>query len=269
MAILVIGLFRNALKTKIMQLLIFKYEDDSHHLNDLTTVEIDGEVWFVAADVCALLGLDNPTKSIATLDEDEKLTYPLRRAGQLRTVNLINESGLYALIFKSKKESAKKFRKWVTKEVLPSIRKKGVYGIDRSATPNFVIRYNANWHKLDNGYFSVITELFVRLYMRFEKEGYQIPNKALDGKEIRPDASVGKCFANYLRISLPEQADNFKTYPHKFPNGLEVEARQYPIDLLPDFIRYVDNVWIPNNAEAYFKQRDIKALDYLPKLLRA
>lgn len=251
-----------------MQLMIFKYEDDTHNLADLTTIEINGEIWFVAADVCGLLGLDNPTKSIATLDDDEKLTYPLRRSGQTRVVNLINESGLYALIFKSKKESAKKFRKWVTKEVLPSIRKKGAYGIDRSETPNFVIRYNDNWHKLDNGYFSVITELFVRLYMRFEKAGYKIPNKAMDGKEIRPDVSVGKCFAAYLKVQLPHQAENFKTYTHTFPNGFEVEARQYPIELLPDFIRYVDNVWIPNNAEAYFKVRDVVALDYLPKLLK-
>ena len=252
-----------------MQLLIFKFEDDSNHLNDLTTVEIDGQVWFVANDVCQLLDIQNVTQAISALDDDEKLPYVLHRAGQKRSVNLINESGLYALIFRSKKESAKKFRKWITKEVIPSIRKKGSYGIDRLETPNFVIRYNENWARIEKGYFSVLSELFVRLYGKFEHAGYQIPNKALDGKEIRPDVSVGRCFANYLKTDFPEHSENYKTYKHKFPSGLEVEARQYPIELLPQFIKFVDDYWIPNNAEGYFKMRDLKALDYLPKLLRA
>jgi hypothetical protein len=235
----------------------------------LTTVEIDGEIWFAAADVCALLEIKNVSDAISTLDDDEKLVSVIPRAGQKRSVNMINESGLYALVFRSKKDSAKKFRKWVTKEVLPSIRKRGAYSIDRSETPNFIIRYNENWHKIDTGYFSVVSELYTRLYMRFEKEGYKIPNKAITGKEIRPDVSVGLCFAKYLKKNLPDQADNFKLYPHSFPSGAVVDARQYPIDLLPEFIRFVDNVWIPQNAEGYFKDRDIKALDYLPKLLKA
>jgi hypothetical protein len=251
-----------------MQLLIFKYEE-GNELSELTTVEINGEIWFVANDVCKLLGIANSRDAVSGLDDDEKLTSVIPTAGQNRSVNLINESGLYALIFKSKKESAKKFRKWVTKEVLPSIRKKGSYGIDRLATPNFVIRYNDNWKNVDRGHFSVISELFVRLYGRFEHEGYQIPSKAFDGKEIRPDVSVGKCFAAYLREKHPDVCDNYKTYKHRFPNGIEVEARQYPNAILPIFISFVDQVWIPQNAEGYFKTRDLKALDYLPKLLKA
>lgn len=68
-------------------------------------------------------------------------------SGQNRQVNLISESGLYALIFKSNKPSAKQFRKWVTKEVIPSIRKKGSYGINRLETPNFIVRFNDNWDR--------------------------------------------------------------------------------------------------------------------------
>ncbi len=252
-----------------MQLIIFKYEDDNHLHNDLTTVEIDNQIWFVASQVCNLLEIKNVSDAVSRLDDDEKLISAIPISGQQRSVLLINESGLYALVFKSKKESARKFRKWVTKEVIPAIRKSGSYGINRAEMPNFIIRYNENWHKLSNGYFSVITELFTRLYMRFEKEGYQIPNKAINGKEIRPDVSVGLCFAKYLRKHYPEHSDNFKLYPHKFPNGVEVEARQYPNELLPHFIKFVDDVWIPNNAEGYFKERDLKALDYLPKLLKA
>lgn len=252
-----------------MQLLIFKYQNENH-LDDLTTIEINGEVWFVAADVCGLLHIKNVSDAVSSLDDDEKLVSEIPRSGQLRKVNLINESGLYALIFKSQKETAKKFRKWITKEVIPSIRKSGSYGINRLETPNFVVRYNENWGKTDKGYFSVISELYVRLYAKFEHLGYRIPNKALDGKEMRPDNSVGRLFSDYLKKNYPAICDDYKMYEHYFPNiGLSFPCRQYKNEILHLFIKFVDDVWIPIYAEGYFKQRDLLALDYLPKLLKA
>lgn len=116
---------------------------------------------------------------------------------------------------------------------------------------------------------SVINELFVRLYGRFHHVGYEIPNKAFDGREIRPDVSVGKCFSAYLKLYHPELTGKHKPYKHKFPSGIELDARQYENSLLPIFIQYVDEEWIPNQAERYFKARDTKALDYLPKLLES
>lgn len=97
----------------------------------IRTAIIDGEPWFVAKDVCDVLGLENSRKAVADLEEDERITvtnsYGNPRAGNPLTFNAINESGLYALIFKSRKPEAKAFRKWVTSEVLPSIRKTGGY----------------------------------------------------------------------------------------------------------------------------------------------
>jgi hypothetical protein len=249
-----------------MQLAVFKYQEDNS-VNDFTAIEIDGQPWFVASEVCQLLDIQNSRQAIQSLDDDEKLMYTLHTSGQRRNVNLINESGLYALVFRSKKESAKKFRKWVTKEVIPSIRKTGSFGINRIETPNFVVRFNDNWDKVDRGHFSVISELFVRLYGRFEQVGYQIPNKSLTGTQIRPDTSVGKLFSTFLKTYHPEKADNYKKYEHHFPDGLVVEARQYPNEMLPIFITYIDEYWIPNCAPKYFGDRDKLALDYLPKLL--
>jgi len=249
-----------------MQLQIFKYAEEDQ-FDNLTTLEIDGEVWFVASEVCRLLDIKNVSDAVSRLDDDEKLVSVIPMAGQSRSVNLVSESGLYALVFKSKKPSAKKFRKWVTKEVIPAIRKTGSFGINRLDTPNFVRRFNDNWERTDKGHFSVISELYIRLYGRFEQAGYQIPNKALGGKEIRPDVSVGLMFAKYLRDEHPNIANEFKMYDHVFPNGLSFEARQYKNDLLPHFIKFVDDHWIPNQATKYFKERDKLALDYLPKLL--
>ena len=88
---------------------------------------IGGEPWFVAKDVCDALSIGNITDTMNRLDDDEKLTSILSNSGQGRQMWLVNESGLYNLIFQSRKPEAKAFRKWVTSEVLPSIRKTGRY----------------------------------------------------------------------------------------------------------------------------------------------
>lgn len=253
-----------------MQLAVFQYQSpEEQQMNDLTTVEIDGEVWFVGSQVCNLLEIKNSSDAIGRLDDDEKLTSVLPIAGQNRSVNLISESGLYALIFKSRKPSAQEFRKWVTKEVIPSIRKKGYYGrIDRTQVPNFYLRYKDNLHKIDRNYFSVISELFVTLNAELERVGYQIPDKGETGKQIMPDISVGLLFSNYLKKTKSEFNGTHKHYNHSFPDDRpEVEARMYPIEALPTFRKFVFEKWIPENSHKYFKERDPVALDYLPKLL--
>lgn len=95
---------------------------------DVQVEVINEEPWFVAADVCQILGLTNPTQSVMRLDPEDRLSYTLHRAGQSRQVKLVNESGLYVLILRSNKPEARAFRRWVTSEVLPQLRKNGSYG---------------------------------------------------------------------------------------------------------------------------------------------
>ena len=90
-------------------------------------VVIKGEPWFVAKDVCDVLGLKNSRDTMSSLDEDEKGVAISDTPGGKQSVAIINESGLYSLILKSRKPEAKAFKKWVTSEVLPSIRKYGYY----------------------------------------------------------------------------------------------------------------------------------------------
>ena len=92
---------------------------------DLSATVIDGKPWFIAADVCRSLGLDRT--AVRRLDDDERGVRTMHTAGGPQSVGVINESGLYSLIFSSRKESAKRFKKWVTSEVLPSLRKHGGY----------------------------------------------------------------------------------------------------------------------------------------------
>jgi hypothetical protein len=236
----------------------------------LTTVILKSQIWFVAAEVCDLLEIQNSRMAVASLDADEKLTYTLYTSGQNRSVNLVNESGLYNLIFRSRKEAARRFRKWVTSEVLPAIRKDGYYGyMDGTGLPNFITRYKENCYKMADGYFSVITELFITLYLEMEKIGFVIPEKSIDGKIIMPDISVGMAFANYLVAIKSPFVDKHKYYKHTLYEGRDVDAKQYPNAVLPDFRHFVRHVWMVKHAERYFQERAPQALQYLQKLLKA
>ena len=92
-------------------------------------IKRDEEIWFVAVDVCRALDLENVTKALYVLDDDELTLLKVRSGGQMREMNFVNEFGLYNLILSSRKPEAKKFKRWVTHEVLPSIRKYGFYGL--------------------------------------------------------------------------------------------------------------------------------------------
>ena len=93
---------------------------------------VDGETYFVGKDVASALGYVNPNKAmIDHVDDEDKLTSRIVMAGQNRQVIIINESGLYALILSSKLESARRFKRWVTSEVLPAIRQNGRYELEQ------------------------------------------------------------------------------------------------------------------------------------------
>ena len=96
---------------------------------------IDGESWFIAKDICCALGLQDVSMTVKRLDDDEKLIQTLFVSGQGRETWTVNESGLYGLIFLSRKPEAKAFRKWVTNEVLPSIRRTGAYSVCPTQRP--------------------------------------------------------------------------------------------------------------------------------------
>ncbi|MCM1439910.1 MAG: Bro-N domain-containing protein [Roseburia sp.] len=100
----------------------------------IRTVTIDGEPWFVGKDVAAALGYKDTADALKKhVDSEDKLTRRFADSGQNREMYIINESGLYALIFGSKLESAKQFKHWVTSEVLPILRKTGRYEIPETA----------------------------------------------------------------------------------------------------------------------------------------
>lgn len=105
------------------KLMIFENEA----FGKVRTLNLNGEPWFVAVDVCSVLDLSNPTIAVSRLDEDERAKFNLGRQGD---ATIVNEPGLYTLILGSRKPEAKAFKRWITHEVLPNIRKHGVYITD-------------------------------------------------------------------------------------------------------------------------------------------
>ncbi|WP_255320388.1 BRO-N domain-containing protein, partial [Brevibacillus borstelensis] len=92
----------------------------------------DGEPWFVARDVCAILEIGNTSQALVRLDDDEKGVISTDTPGGVQEMAAVNESGLYELVLGSKKQEAKEFKRWIKREVLPSIRKTGAYAVSEN-----------------------------------------------------------------------------------------------------------------------------------------
>ena len=137
------------------ELMIFENEQ----FGNIRAIEKEGQPWFVAADVCRALELGNPTQALARLDEDEKALISIEGLSRGNDKgNIVNEPGLYALILGSRKPEAKAFKRWITHEVLPSIRKGGSYSLGQkdptkaslaeAKLNNSRARLAAEWRKL-------------------------------------------------------------------------------------------------------------------------
>lgn len=109
-------------------LMPFTYQDAA-----VRVVIVDGEPWFVARDICNVIGLANVAMAMARLSDDEKALEQIQTAGGPQRMTVISESGLYELVVRSDKLAAAGFRRWVTREVLPTIRKTGGYSATASA----------------------------------------------------------------------------------------------------------------------------------------
>lgn len=104
---------------------VFQYAD-----RQVRTVAVDGEVWFVLADICGVLGVANVGNVAARLDEADIRQTDISSGGQRRGVTIVSESGMYEVVIRSDKPEARRFRWWVTHEVIPAIRRTGTYAVE-------------------------------------------------------------------------------------------------------------------------------------------
>lgn len=104
---------------------VFEYAD-----REVRTVALDGEVWFVLADICGVLGIANASNVASRLDEADIRQADISSGGQRRAVTIVSESGMYEVVIRSDKPEARRFRWWVTHEVIPAIRRTGTYVVE-------------------------------------------------------------------------------------------------------------------------------------------
>lgn len=184
------------------------------------TLTVDDEPYFVGKDVSDILGYSNSRKALSDhVDEEDKLTSQIVTAGQRRNQTLINESGLYSLIFSSKLDSAKRFKRWVTSEVLPAIRKHGIYATDSVIeqtiqNPDYIIH--------------VLTEF------KKEREGRLVAEQQV--KELKPKATYyDLVLQNKSLLSVSKIAKDYGMSAralNKLLHGLGVQYKQGDIWLL-------------------------------------
>lgn len=156
----------------------------SYNSSEVRTVMRDGEPWFVLKDVCRVLEISDHKVVIRRLDKDEVCQIPLTDSmGRKQKTWLINESGLYSVILRSDKPEAKPFRKWVTSEVLPTIRKTGRYGLDDTKAALAEAKLNNSRARVASAWMKISKENPVSSY---KQVCAHYASAALAGREVLP-----------------------------------------------------------------------------------
>lgn len=169
---------------------LYQYEG-----RQVRTVQKDGETWFVARDVCDILEIQNITDAMSRIDEDEKSTLDSIEGGPSRLI--VNESGLYSLILGSRKPEARQFKRWVTSEVLPSIRKTGSYSIVKKSEDEMVL------------------DVITMMRDRVEKQKRLIEVQKADINRMEPKEEYFDAYLN--RDGYIELSDAGKIFSTNFP----------------------------------------------------
>lgn len=206
---------------------------------------VDGKP--VANDVAVILGFKNPADAVFRLVKDKNKGFcKIQTPGGIQSVTVLEEPGIYQLIFSSKLPSAEKFQDWVFEKVLPEIRKTGSFGVKQEITHNFEwfnrVRLYRSKTKIDANWFSIFEEITTSLISTFEDNGFVLPLSSV------PDISVGKVFCKHLR-SIGIDTDDVryvKIYKHYYPDGRVVDANIYSVSLLPKFRVWFQDEYVGN-----------------------
>lgn len=183
---------------------IFAFEEKE----EIRTLMINDEPYFVGKDVAEILGYERADNAIRNhVDDEDKLTHQISASGQNRNMTIINESGLYSLILKSKLPNAKKFKRWVTSEVLPQIRKHGMYATEEL---------------LDN------PDLLIEVASRLKEERTKRLIAEQRVNELQPKADYyDKILANKSLMTISVIAKNYGMSANKMNQTLHKLGVQY------------------------------------------
>ncbi|MBM0826184.1 BRO family protein [Staphylococcus epidermidis] len=215
------------------------------------TLSIDGEPYFVGKDVADILGYSNSRKALLDhVDEEDKLTSRIVTAGQNRSQTIINESGLYSLIFSSKLESAKRFKRWVTSEVLPTLRKTGTYQIPNDPMQALKLMFEATEQtkeeiatvkadvidikenqKLDAGEYGLITKT-VHQRVAYIRQIHGLPNNKEVNKPLYRDINSNVNTMAGIKTRTQLKQKHFDDVMNMITNWFPSQSTMYVIKQL-------------------------------------
>lgn len=225
----------------------------NYNSRQVRTIVKDGEPWFVAKDVCDILEISNGRDAVSRLDEDEKDAVGIADAiGREQQTTIISESGVYALVFTSRKEEAENFKRWIRKEVIPSIRKHGAY-----MTPETIEKVLSDPDTIIQLATALKEERQRRLALEPKAEAY---DAFMDGSNLQTMNDVAKCLGigrnklfKFLREEKIMRANN-TPYQEYIDRGY-FEVKEKPIQMGDSVINY---------AQTFVTA---KGVDYIRKLL--
>ena len=210
------------------ELTVFNNEE----FGEIRTITIDGEPWFVAADVCRALEIGNPTDATHRLDADEKMITLVSIEGNRRgnpNMTVVNEPGLYTLILSSRKPEAKAFKRWITHDIIPTIRKTGGYVNDAA---QFIDSY---FGQLDSAQKHALTMIFnesKRMTAQLKEQAPKVdfydtfvsPNKCTGLRDTAKELGISeRKFVNFLideKYLYRTPAQQLRPYAKKSNEGL-------------------------------------------------
>lgn len=207
------------------ELTVFNNEE----FGEIRTITIDGEPWFVAADVCGALEIRNPTDAMRRLDADERTLVSIEGASNGLPVNAVNEPGLYTLILGSRKPEAKAFKRWVTHDILPAIRKTGGYMTDEllakcQKDPNVMFAFAEELLKLRDKTNALESKLDVAQPKADFYDTFISPNKCTGLRDTAKELGISeRKFVNFLideKYLYRTPAKQLRPYAKKSNEGL-------------------------------------------------
>ena len=223
---------------------VFEFESQSIRF-------VDGKP--VANDVATILGYTNPAKTVSTkVDSEYKGITKMVTPGGMQSVTVLEEAGIYQLVFGSKLPSAKIFQKWVFEEVLPSIRKTGSYSVNKQPqklgayTQRVEAMFDAA-NKIPDGYWCVLHESANLLIWVEQKLKYPVDKADL------LDGSIGICWSNF-RKGKPWAKDKIK-FSYRFPDGRYCNPWCYGMDELIHFRHFLDRDYKPIALPKYLESK--------------
>ena len=233
-----------------------------------------GDPWFVAKDACDCLEIVNASQACQTLDEDEKGIYKVYTLGGSQDMMLISESGLYTLVMRSNKPEAKVFRKWVTSEVLPSIRKTGGYGIrnvdDMINDPDTAIRLLTQLKilRLQNDQLEMERDEAIRTkaFIGSNREATAMNTASQKSKECEKlRQQIGDSKTYKAAKAIPWLSEYFNTRNRGLYNSLAAKLKKIEADMPSKFA----HTMIDDSQYGQIKAYHVAVIDRLHEMVQA